>query len=396
MPNTIITPNMGLTLPIPGAETGPQYASDNNGSFTTVDGHNHTPGNGVQIPTAGISINADFPLNGFNLVSANSTEFVNLGSPLAGSSPFLNTIYVSGGNLYFNDSAGNQVKITASGAVNATSSGISSGTATASFSGGVLVVNSNVNTPANIQAGSILIGNNVANSKYVTLQAPSSLGANYSLTLPPSNGGGTAFLTIDSSNNMNEGPLVANGITASNIANATITTTQLAASVVNALSPTGSVTMYGGTSAPTGWQLCDGTALNRTTFAALFAAIGTAYGNGDGSTTFNVPDMRGLFPRGVTGASGNDPDAASRTAVNGGNTGNNVGSFQADQNKAHNHTLKMDVNPPDGLGSNFYVQSANSPDSSPSLINAAAATIQNSGGNQSNPKNLYFNFIIKT
>ena len=51
--------------------------------------------------------------------------------------------------------------------------------------------------------------------------------------------------------------------------------------------------MYGGASAPTGWLLCDGTAYSRTvTYSSLFAAIGTAYGVGDGSTTFNVPDLR--------------------------------------------------------------------------------------------------------
>lgn len=57
--------------------------------------------------------------------------------------------------------------------------------------------------------------------------------------------------------------------------------------------PAGKISMYGGSAAPTGWILCDGSAVSRTTFAALFAAIGTTYGVGDGSTTFNVPDFRG-------------------------------------------------------------------------------------------------------
>ena len=51
--------------------------------------------------------------------------------------------------------------------------------------------------------------------------------------------------------------------------------------------------MYGAASAPTGWLLCDGSAVSRSTYATLFALIGTTYGAGDGSTTFNVPDMRG-------------------------------------------------------------------------------------------------------
>ncbi len=58
-------------------------------------------------------------------------------------------------------------------------------------------------------------------------------------------------------------------------------------------SPTGSIQMYAGSTLPKGWLLCDGTATNRTTYSALFAVIGTNYGTGDGSTTFNVPDLRG-------------------------------------------------------------------------------------------------------
>ena len=50
---------------------------------------------------------------------------------------------------------------------------------------------------------------------------------------------------------------------------------------------------YFGTTAPDGWLLCDGSAISRTTYAALFGIIGTTFGVGDGSTTFNVPDMRG-------------------------------------------------------------------------------------------------------
>lgn len=50
---------------------------------------------------------------------------------------------------------------------------------------------------------------------------------------------------------------------------------------------------YAGSAAPAGWLLCDGQAVSRTTYAALFAVIGTVYGAGDGSTTFNVPDCRG-------------------------------------------------------------------------------------------------------
>jgi microcystin-dependent protein len=66
--------------------------------------------------------------------------------------------------------------------------------------------------------------------------------------------------------------------------------------------PAGQVNMTARASAPTGWLLCDGTAVSRATYVGLFTAIGTAFGVGDGSTTFNVPNMRGRVPVGYDSA----------------------------------------------------------------------------------------------
>lgn len=63
----------------------------------------------------------------------------------------------------------------------------------------------------------------------------------------------------------------------------------VAASPVNS----GVILLIGVTSAPTGWLACDGSAVSRTTYSALFAALGTAFGAGDGSTTFNLPNLTG-------------------------------------------------------------------------------------------------------
>jgi microcystin-dependent protein len=63
--------------------------------------------------------------------------------------------------------------------------------------------------------------------------------------------------------------------------------------------PTGSLMPYAGSSAPTGYLLCDASAVSRTTYATLFGVIGTTYGAGDGSTTFNLPDLRGRLPMGA-------------------------------------------------------------------------------------------------
>jgi microcystin-dependent protein len=66
--------------------------------------------------------------------------------------------------------------------------------------------------------------------------------------------------------------------------------------------PSGSITQFAGSTAPSGWLSCDGTTVSRTTYAALFAVIGTTYGAGDGSTTFALPNMKGRVPVGYDSA----------------------------------------------------------------------------------------------
>lgn len=68
--------------------------------------------------------------------------------------------------------------------------------------------------------------------------------------------------------------------------------------------PAGAIFDFGGNSAPTGYLLCDGSAVSRTTYSALFTAIGVLWGAGDGSTTFNLPDIQGRVTVGLAGASG--------------------------------------------------------------------------------------------
>jgi microcystin-dependent protein len=119
--------------------------------------------------------------------------------------------------------------------------------------------------------------------------------------------------------------------TTAKIGDAQVTAAKLEASLVW---PTGMIVEYGGESVPTGWLECNGTAVPRTgTYAALFAAIDILWGAGNGSTTFNIPDLRGYFTRGWDHGAGNDPDKATRTG------GDHVGSSQADAVKAHTHTI---------------------------------------------------------
>ena len=78
---------------------------------------------------------------------------------------------------------------------------------------------------------------------------------------------------------------------------------------VTALIPPGVVWEFAGASAPTGWLICDGSAVSRTTYGALFTAIGTTYGAGDGTTTFNLPDRRGRTAIGVGTGDASDATA---------------------------------------------------------------------------------------
>ena len=159
--------------------------------------------------------------------------------------------------------------------------------------------------------------------------------------------------------------------------------------------PAGTVLPFAGGTAPEGWAICDGSTVSRSEYSELYLAIGDSWGNGDGSTTFHLPDMRGRFLRGSTqgmdplDAAERDPDYASRTAANsGGNTGDNVGSLQADEFASHNHNIL-----PSGSGTNqgagSWLQGTVARLSYGSLNTGAT------GGNETRPKNVNINYIIK-
>ena len=78
------------------------------------------------------------------------------------------------------------------------------------------------------------------------------------------------------------------------------TSISVGGSDITALYPVGGMLDYGGDTAPTGWMICDGTAISRATYATLYAVIGTKYGVGDNSTTFNIPDYRNKLPIGAS------------------------------------------------------------------------------------------------
>lgn len=82
------------------------------------------------------------------------------------------------------------------------------------------------------------------------------------------------------------------------------------------VAPAGAVLFFAMAAAPAGWLVCDGSLKSRADYAALFAAIGTLYGAGDGATTFKLPDLRGEFIRGSDGGRGIDPGRVLGSAQN--------------------------------------------------------------------------------
>ena len=136
--------------------------------------------------------------------------------------------------------------------------------------------------------------------------------------------------------------------------------------------PSGAVFWFAANSAPSGYLECDGSAVSRSTYSALFAVVGTTFGSGDGSTTFNLPDLRGEFIRGWD--NGRDVDS-----------GRAFGSTQSDQNKAHTHSITTRANDAGttpsfiALGNNYYT-----------------VTTASSGGNESRPRNVALMACIKS
>jgi len=149
------------------------------------------------------------------------------------------------------------------------------------------------------------------------------------------------------------------------------------------LVPTGSIISYAGTVPPTAWLFCDGSAVSRTTYADLFGKIGTTWGNGDGLTTFNIPDLQNMFLRGSGSQS--------------------VAFYEADtfashshgvNDPGHSHFLPYAPNQHSGTG---YAQ--DTPKNTATSFTAAAATgisIQSTGSAETRPVNKRVLYIIKT
>jgi microcystin-dependent protein len=172
------------------------------------------------------------------------------------------------------------------------------------------------------------------------------------------------------------------------------TTADLAASQISAASsllvPSGTVFSFAGSSAPTGWLLCNGAAVSRTTYAGLFAVIGTTFGSGDGSTTFNVPNTSGIF---ISGTGSQTISSITYTRTH--------GATQGDLMQGHYHT-----NPSSYARGTFSPSGSTAAYSNPDGSAVAWPNPQNPTsdgtngtprtGAETRPANLALNHIIKT
>lgn len=157
------------------------------------------------------------------------------------------------------------------------------------------------------------------------------------------------------------------------------------------LVPSGAVMAFAMQTAPVGWIECRGQAISRTTYADLFSAIGTTFGAGDGSTSFNLPNLRGEFIRGWDNGRGVD-------------TGRAFGSAQSGAIESHTHSVTDPGHSHSGAaqypGSGPEQNQAGSPEDRTSFniesgISTTGITIGSTGGAETRPRNIALMYCIK-
>lgn len=169
--------------------------------------------------------------------------------------------------------------------------------------------------------------------------------------------------------------------------------------------PAGVVVSWARNAAPSGWLECSGAAVSRTTYAALFSVIGTTWGAGNGSTTFNLPNLRGEFVRGWDNGRGVDNGRAFASAQG--------DAFKSHTHKVdppstttssdtHSHTIPTTTENSGGgprverTGSENPGETSTSSDTHSHTVNIAEFDSGSSGGSETRPRNVAMMFIIKT
>lgn len=163
---------------------------------------------------------------------------------------------------------------------------------------------------------------------------------------------------------------------------------EVVADLITGIFPVGSMTAMAAAAIPNGWLICGGQAVSRTTYAALWNAIGITYGPGDGVTTFNVPDLRGRIPVGLDNMGGTDAGRLNVPNVLGGAGGAQTVTLTAAEMPSHTHVQNVHNhnfaynNSPSAFGANFIAGSsaAGALGNAPTVVGNATATNQNTGG----------------
>lgn len=158
--------------------------------------------------------------------------------------------------------------------------------------------------------------------------------------------------------------------------------------------PTGGLVMWSTGTAPSGFLLCNGAAVSRSTYAALFAVVGTTFGSGDGSTTFNVPNYTNRMPYGTTvGATGGSADAVvvshTHTATSVVTDPGHTHTYQGSNYQPNNAAGSI----PDWIGASTMTTNSNTTGITVATTNSTTGV---SGTNANLPPYLGINFIIKT
>lgn len=184
------TPYLNMNLPVVSVTPGPEWAEDLNTALDIIDDHDHTSGKGRPITSAALNINDDVSANNHNITSARSFNLSDQSTPISNATD-VRSLYSVLGELYYNDSVGNQVQLTLDGAINATSIGgiggdyaTSTASVTYSSTSKTFFFYQNTNQSAKLDVGDLIIHETVANANGITLKSPSSLAASYIITLP--------------------------------------------------------------------------------------------------------------------------------------------------------------------------------------------------------------------
>lgn len=183
------TPNMNLTLPSPSVTPGPDWASQIIAALEAIDAHTHSSGSGVQVSPAGFNVSSAVDFLNQILKGLSLARFTSKSAVLAADGTNKNQLYVVLGELYYQDSAGNNVKLTTAGSVNGSPGNITgmSGTTSAVTYSNVaksFAFTQDTGIAAKIACGDLIISETVVSANTVTLKSPSSLASSYSLTLP--------------------------------------------------------------------------------------------------------------------------------------------------------------------------------------------------------------------